>query len=222
MLVLSNSLTQTADEGSLKLASSLVKRIKNKDPDQTCVVSFEREFPEGDLHLELNKLHLSSRLIKLLRKQNNPVLYIPFPAPTTSMTIRIWLLSLFARRGMRVMMVRQYYMNRLAVALLGNSRAELVVFSKKAHDYYRSIVNNRVLYLKTGVDTERFTPVTTDRKRELKIKYGFDPDRPIILHVGHMKEGRNVTQLMKIDEKYQVLLVVSTIRPKALWVRSFC
>ncbi|MBE6622772.1 MAG: glycosyltransferase family 4 protein [Ruminococcaceae bacterium] len=209
MLILSNSLTQSADEGSLKLASSLVKRIKNKYPENTYIVSFEREFPQGDEHLSLNKLHISRRLISLIKKQK--VLYIPFPAPTTSMAVRIFLLSLFARRGLRVMMIRQYPMNRAAQALLRFSGAELVVFSKKACDYYSPIVNGRVQYLKTGVDTEKFKPVSAQKARELKIKYGFDPESPIVLHVGHMKEGRNVAELTKIDKKYQVLLVVSTL-----------
>lgn len=211
MLILSNSLTDTADEGSLKLASNLVKRIQNKYPSDTYVVSFEREFPTSDVHLELNRLHISKRLISMIRKRKQPVLYIPFPAPTTSMAIRIRILSIFARHGLRVMMTRQYPMSRVAAALLRQSRAELVVFSKKACDFYRPMVKGRVIYLKTGVDAEKFAPVSEQKARELKIKHGFDPDRPIVLHVGHMKEGRNVSQLMKIDEKYQVLLVTSTL-----------
>ena len=211
MLILSNSLTGKADEGSLKLASSLVKRIKSKHPSDAMVVTFERESPLSDLHLELSKLHISSRLISLIRGEKDDVLYIPFPAPTTSMAVRVFLLSLFVRRGFRVMMIRQYPMSRIAAALLRWSKAEIAVFSKKACDFYRSIVKERVLYLKTGVDTEKFAPVSERTSRELKIKYGFDPDRPMVLHVGHMKEGRNVAELMKIDEKYQVLLVVSTL-----------
>lgn len=209
MLILSNSLSQTADEGSLKLATNIVKRLKKENPD-TYIVSYERSFDESDLHLQLNKFHISTRLISLLKKRKQPVLYIPFPAPTLSMAIRIWILSFFARYGLNVMMVRQYPMNRIAKILLKLSKAELIVFSKKAYGFYHDIVGDRVVYLKTGIDTNKFVPVSFDRVRDLKIKYGFDPDRPIILHVGHMKEGRNIAELMKIDEKYQVLLVVST------------
>lgn len=211
MLILSNSLTQSADEGSLKLASSLVKRIKTKYPDSTYVVSFEREFPDSDIHVNLNKFHLTRQLISIIRKQNQSVLYIPFPAPTLSMSIRIFLLSLFCRKGLRVMMIRQYPMNCVSKILLRLSKAEIVAFSKKAYEFYYPMVKGRVLYLKSGIDTKKFVPVSEEKSRELKIKYGFDPERPIILHVGHMKEGRNVAELKKIDKKYQVLLVVSTL-----------
>lgn len=210
MLILSNSLTQVDDEGGLKLATSIVKRIKQKD-ESTFVAAFEREFALSDTHLRLNKFHLSRQLISLIRKQKQPVLYIPFPAPTTSMAIRIRLLSLFAKKGLRVMLVRQYPMSSFARRLLRKSKAEIVVFSKKAQEFYSDIVGDKTLYLKTGIDTEKFFPVSPEKSKELKTKYGFSPDRPIVLHVGHMKEGRNVRELMKISEKYQVVLVISTL-----------
>ncbi len=211
MFILSNSLTDNADEGSLKLASSLVKRIQNKYPNDTYVVSFEREFSASDTHIKLNKFHISLRLISLMLRKKQEVLYIPFPAPMTSMAIRIRLLSLFARGKLRVIMIRQYPINRISTVLLRRSKAELAVFSKKAFDFYSSLFPGRVIYIKTGIDIDKFKPVSEQESRELKIKYGFDPDRPIVLHVGHMKEGRNIAQLKKIDAKYQVLLVVSTL-----------
>jgi glycosyltransferase involved in cell wall biosynthesis len=210
MLVLSNSLTQMDDEGSLKLASSIVKRLKRSDKE-CFIVSFEREFPQSDIHLQLNKFHLSRELAALIRKKKQSVLYIPFPAPMLSMVLRIWLLSWICRYGLKVMMIRRYPMNMLERFLLRLSGAELVVFSQDARDYYRSMVGKRVQYLKTGVDTEKFVPVSDREQRKLKQKYGFDPDRPLILHVGHMKQGRNIAQLMKIDPVYQVLLVISSL-----------
>ena len=210
MLIFSNCLTNKADEGCLKLATSIVKRIKQKD-ENVFVISFERMFSLSDINLEINKFHINRQLISLIRKKKQPVLYIPFPAPSFSMSLRIWLLSLFARYGLRVIMVREYPMNRVARWLLRSSKAELVVFSKDAFDFFHLIVGDRIMYLKTGVDTEKFTPVTPAKVRELKVKYGFDPDKPLVLHVGHMKSGRNIAELMKIDSKYQILLVVSTL-----------
>lgn len=210
MIVLSNCLTKVIDEGGLKLATSIVKRMKEKDKD-VFVVSFEREFPQSDLHLPLNKFHISKQLISLLKKKKQPVLYIPFPAPTRSMMLRIFLLSLFARHGLRVMLIRQYPLDGFSKMLLQHSKAELVVFSKQAQEFYRGSVKNKVTYLKTGIDTQKFKPVSPQEAKELKKKYGFDCDKPLVLHVGHMKQGRNVKELMKISEDYQVLLVISTL-----------
>jgi glycosyltransferase involved in cell wall biosynthesis len=60
------------------------------------------------------------------------------------------------------------------------------------------------------VDVHKFTPVPSDISKALKEKYGFDPDRPVLLHVGHMNKGRNIEELLKLDKKYQILLVTST------------
>lgn len=210
MIILSNCLTKTVDEGCLKLANSLVDRIK-KNSDQTYVISFERDCDKSDIHLQLNKFHISRKLVSIIKKKRQPLLYIPFPAPSFSMVLRIWLISLFSRHGFRVVMTRRYPMNRLSKILLKMSKAELVVFSKEAKDFYGSIVKNRVLYIKTGIDTERYVPVSANEKNSLKLKYGLDPNKPTVLHVGHMKRGRNVAELLKINEKYQVLLVISTM-----------
>lgn len=206
MIVLSNSLTDSADEGGLKLATSLVKRLEN-----AYIVTYDRKSELSDEHLEINKFMLNRRLISIIRQKKQPVLYIPFPAPSFSMALRIFIVSLFARYGLRVVLVRQYPMSKLAKLLVKLSKAELVVFSGRAKEFYSKLVTNNINYLRTGVDTKKFLPVSEERTKQLKIKYGFDADRPLILHVGHMKDGRNVKELMKLDEKYQILLVVSTL-----------
>lgn len=210
MLILSNCLTEAADEGGLKLATSLVKRIKAAQK-QTCVVTYERQSGLSDLHLKLNKFMLNRELIRVIRREKQPVLYIPFPAPSLSMALRIRIVAAFAGKGLKVMMIRQFPMGRIERFLLSRSRAELIVFSEQAKTFYESITDNAVTYVKTGVDTGRFVPVTPEETKMLKSRYGLDPDRPVVLHVGHMKEGRNVRQLMKLDPAYQVLLVISTL-----------
>ncbi len=210
MIVLSNCLTKIVDEGGLKLATSLVTRAKEKNRDIT-VVSFEREFPLSDVHLKLNKFHLSKKLIGLLKKESQKVVYIPFPAPTRSMMLRVFLLSMFVKCPLQVVLIRQYPLDEISRMLLQKSKAELIVFSKQAKDFYTNEVKNTVSYFKTGIDTKKFVPVSAEKAKELKVRYGFDAEKPLVLHVGHMKQGRNVKELMKISENYQVLLVVSTL-----------
>lgn len=210
MIVLSNSLSDRADEGGLKVASSIVKRIKQAKND-TLVVTYDRRADLSDIHLDINKLMLSRKLISIINKNKTEVLYIPFPAPTFSMAVRIFVLSIFARFGLRVVLLRQYPMNGLARLLLRLSGCCVVVFSESAKEFYSPMVKGRIEYVKLGVDTQRFTPVSPQEAAELKVKYGLDPQRKVILHAGHMKEGRNIATLSKIDKKYQVLLVVSTL-----------
>ena len=210
MLILSNCLSEIADEGGLKLAGSLVKRIKQAD-SKTKVISYERESCLSDCFLRVNKFMINRELISMLRRNPDGLLYIPFPARSLAMALRIWIVSCFAGRNMKVMLIRQYPFEGIARFLLKASGAELLVFSAEAKAFYENAVNNHVTYLKTGVDTGKYVPVTPEKARSLKEAWRFDPNRPLVLHVGHMKEGRNIRQLMKLDKDYQILLVISSL-----------
>lgn len=212
MVILSNCLTEVVDEGCLKVANSLVKRIKAVD-ESVKVISFERRSGLSDIHLNLNKLLLNCSLIRELRNNRENVLYIPFPAKTRSMVIRTCVLSAFARERLHVLVAMtggEYA--AWSKILLRLSGAHIYVLSESAALHYKSIVGeSRVTYLRTGVDTNRFTPIAAEKVIELKEKYGLDPSKKVVLHVGHLKEGRNIAQLMKLDPQYQIVLVVSTL-----------
>ncbi|MBR5773390.1 MAG: hypothetical protein IKY44_00935, partial [Clostridia bacterium] len=66
MLILSNALTNVVDEGCVKVANSLVKRIKSTD-ESTTVITFDRQSDLADEHLAVNKLLLSRGLISRVR-----------------------------------------------------------------------------------------------------------------------------------------------------------
>lgn len=212
MLVLSNCLTEVVDEGCLKVANSLIKRIKVADEDVK-VISFERKSNLSDIHLNLNKLLLNACLIRELRKTRETVLYIPFPAKARSMVVRTCVLSIFVRKRLRVLFAmtggKYAFWTKILLRLSG---VHIYALSESAAQHYKSMIGeSRVTYLRTGVDTKRFVPVTAEKASELKKKYGLDPSRKVVLHVGHLKEGRNIAQLMKLDSRYQILLVVSTL-----------
>lgn len=203
-------MAEISDEGCLKVAKSLVGRIKKTKPE-TMVVTYERESDLSDAHLCMNKLMLSHELFSLIRKHNEPVLYIPFPARTLATALRVFVVSLCTRKKLSVVSVMKYHTNFISRVFLRLSGADFVVFSNDAAEFYKKILGKkRVIYLKTGVDTQKFVPVSAQRKAELKEKYGFD-GRKVILHVGHLNQGRNIAELMKFDEKYQILLVTSTL-----------
>lgn len=210
MLILSNCLTETPDEGSLKVAESLVSRIKAAVPETT-VISYERRSRLTDIFLKLNKLLLSRELTGLLKEKQEPVLYLPFPTRALPMAARIFLLSHLCPEKVSVVLSMTRPHGPLSRLLLKRSRAHLFVLSRRTAEIYSQMVGeDRVTYLKTGVDTRRFHPVSPERAAELKRKYGLDPSRKVLLHVGHLKAGRNLARLMEIDSDCQILLVAST------------
>lgn len=212
MLILTNCLTDTPDEGCVKVANSLTWRLKQRSPETTTVVTYERRPARSDIHLKLGKLLVAPSLIKLLRKRREPVIYIPFPARLLPTAVRIFLLSLFARNGIKtVLVMRQGSAGWLAKLLLRLSHSEIVALSREAFELYNGIVGNRASYLRCGVDTEKYTPVDESTKAALRQKYDIPVDKTVVTHVGHLSQGRNIRTLLNVSAEHQVLLVVSTL-----------
>lgn len=209
VIVLTNCLADHADEGSVKTAVELTARLK-KLPGIT-VITYERRSRLSDIHLKLNKLLLGGGLPGILRKKREPVLYIPFPAPMLSTALRIWLLSRFATHGLRVLLVMQGKMGKAADMLIRLSGAEIITLSRQTWAYYHQRIGSRAHYLKAGVDTRRFAPVLPEEKRKLREKYGFRSDEKLLLHVGHLHEGRNIRCLLDVPPQWRVVLAVSTL-----------
>ena len=107
MIVLSNCLTDRADEGCRKVVASLVRRIEKAAPE-TLVISCGSDSALCDRHIPVNKLMLSFRLAKLLRRQKEPVLYLPAPAKMRATAIRLYVLSRFAKWGLRVLLPMEF------------------------------------------------------------------------------------------------------------------
>ena len=211
MLILSNCLTQTADEGCLKVAVSLVKRIKAKAPETT-VIGYQRESPLSDVCLPINKWMLNKKLIGYLHQKKQPVLFIPFSAKMRSTALRTFVVSLFAKGPVLLMQSMHSEMDTLAKLLMKLSRAKILSLSQCSYAYYRQRLGNQAVYLKTGVDTQRFSPCTPQEKAALRRKFNLPEDKPIVLHVGHLKSGRNISQFLKLEEQFHGLIVVSTHR----------
>ncbi len=209
MIILTNCLTKTTDEGALKVANSLIKQLKEQRSNVK-VVSYERKTECSDIHLSLNKLMINPELLRYLRHTDEEVIYIPFPAGMIPIFARVFILSLFARKRLKIILMMQDRINLVGKFLLGISSAETFSLSKESWSKCEGIIGRKAKYLKAGVNTEKYIPVPEWKKAELKRKYGVPEDSVVVLHVGHMKEGRNIQKLLNLDEKYFVLIVIST------------
>lgn len=209
MLILTNCLSEVVDEGCLKIANSLTKRLC-KDHD-VYTITYDRKNSLSDIHISINKLMLSNSLKKILKSHDDNVMYIPFPAKAISTAVRVFMLSLICPKKLGVVLTQTASVGKIAKLLLRLSRAQLIVLSNSTYTFYKNSGFKKVSYIKAGVDPKRFLPVSKEEQTTLKTKYGFDSKRPVVLHVGHLNYGRNVHKLTQVDEKYQVVLVCSTL-----------
>jgi glycosyltransferase involved in cell wall biosynthesis len=66
-------------------------------------------------------------------------------------------------------------------------------------------------YLPVGVDTDKFRPMR--RRDELRVKYGLDLDKYLLLHIGSISLGRNLDAIRYLkDDETDVLIIGRTSR----------
>lgn len=209
MIILSDCMTETDDEGCIKVANSLAKKLKAQAPETT-IISYGRKPKFSDKHLKLNCLFLNKHLHAFLRQKNEAVLYIPFASNTFASSVRTFVLSLFTHRRVRVIFALRFPMRLPAKAFLSFSHAKIISLSQASYRFYQGIPGCEAVYLKTGIDVEKFVPVSVSQKAELRRKYGIPIGMKVLLHVGHLKKGRNIEKLLEINDQYHIILVVSS------------
>lgn len=65
-------------------------------------------------------------------------------------------------------------------------------------------------FLPNGVDTEKFQPVNLDFKTKLREKYKINHNKFVILHVGNIRKGRNLSVLERINQEDVEVIIVSS------------
>ncbi len=207
MIIISDCLTDKADEGTIKIASKLAKMLRQHNAK---IFQLNDSFSLSDKQYTVGKIGISYELIKDLRKSKQCVLYIPNASMTLGICLKAFMIKIFSGCRLFLLPVYRRSVTPIMKLLLQLSKAELIVLSKESYDSYDKILKNKVHYVKAGVDTTKFIPVTAERKKELREKYGLKKDDKILLHVGHMVEARNLRKLLDVSDEYHVVVVVST------------
>jgi len=69
----------------------------------------------------------------------------------------------------------------------------------------------RVEILPNGVDVKRFHAVNPEEKKRLREKYHLDSTLPVILHVGHLEEARNLGKLIPLREQGMQVVIAGSV-----------
>lgn len=167
-----------------------------------------------DIQIETNKLLLSRRMRKAVRDYKpDSLIYIPTSAATSASFIRGRVLKSYAGNvplAIISLQPRQY--SNISSSIINALSPDVIYVQSQAsvNLLRKAGLNAKVVY--AGVDTGRFRPVTSAEKNNLRNKYNIDKGSYVALHVGHIREGRNISELAKITSLpgVQVVLIGSS------------
>ena len=212
MVILTDCFKEKLDEGCIKVANSLSKRFKDKK--KSYLISYGEKTACVDEVVKTDKAFLAGGLYKALAGTKGSILFLPFSSNSKGGIVKTFFLAKKSKRDVFAVFTLRHTMQGWEKSLLRASNAKVITLSKDSYDYFREVVGDKAVYLKTGIDTKRFKPVSVEEKNRIREKYGLKPEDKVVIHVGHLKEGRNVDKLLSLGKDYKAVLVVSSVTQK--------
>lgn len=212
MIVVSDCLKDKADEGCIKVASTLAKKLKDMG---NYIISTREQTSFSDEAAKCNKFFSNRELYKAISKGEGNILYIPFSSNTLGSAVRILFLTKKSGKKVNALFTLCWQMNGFVKLLLRLSKCNIVTLSKESFVYYtQELPQNKCFNVYTGVDSKKFVPVDDEQKIELRDKYGIPLNKRVVLHAGHLKKERNIEAFLEMPEEYYAILVFSSVTEK--------
>ena len=202
------------DEGIRIFAAELARAL-SRSHQLLLVSEKEGELDGRTIHGALTDRYFLSRSLADLLHGFGPdgVVYIPWTSLTARTIVRTWALRRYAPGARIGLVTLQPRPVDLLSRVLSMRKGPDIVMSTgpSAQDQARRL-GMPTARIATGVDHSRFRPASPEQRAELRRRANIDPDRFVVLHVGHLKESRNVGVLARIAGLTGVscLLVAST------------
>lgn len=194
------------DEGVKNLAYMIYQTL-----DSSNDVKLIRDFP----HLPnfINSILIIPRIIfSSMSAGSDKVVYIPKGALTFSAIIKVWLARIFLGNRLSVVSVQRKTLGQFQKRIVRKLKVGTVFTLSAAMANELSDIGIPADVLPTGIDLSKFTPDTAS-KAGLRKKYSLPDDKRILLHVGHIRESRNILWLQDIQKSLpdiQVVIIGST------------
>lgn len=141
----------------------------------------------------------------------NPQLIHYIFGPSLRSFVLLKIISFYCPGAKTVMSAMHPYFSSLSKYLIPPLKPNLVLAQSYEMEGIFKKLGCKTEFLPCGVDTRRFSPDLAMTKDELREKHRINKEKFVILHIGSIKEGRNIQLLEKLQKKNnQVVIVGST------------
>ena len=217
MIVITDILREPFDEGAKIATLNLLNELKQKY--DSIVISINcNETPDFVNHSFIsNKLLFDIKLYKKIREYNGKVLYIPEASITTVSFIRARLIQVFTKKRVIMVSMQQRPYGYFSKLMIKHILCVCVITQSENSALYLNGIGIKSRILPLGVDDTKFNPMEVKAKVILRDRYSIPSDSIVILHVGHIRTGRNLNWLLEIKSRLteiEVIVAGSTSTPQ--------
>lgn len=141
----------------------------------------------------------------------NPEIIHYIHGPSVKSFILLKLISFYCRDAKTVMSAMHPGFSFLSKRVIPMFKPDVILVQSIETEEKFKKLGCETEFMPCGVDVERFKPVTEKAKEELRGKYEIEKEKFVILHVGSIKEGRNVQLLEKLQKENNQVIVVGAV-----------
>jgi glycosyltransferase involved in cell wall biosynthesis len=215
--LVSENLAGPPDEGTKKLALALAQSLARRHDVSIVCTESAPDLPGARLAPAPRSFVSGALRAALVQSRPELLIYIARSSTTFMTFVRSRLLKAYwpaAKLVVAGLQARRH--GRLQRPLIRHLAPDLVCVQSRASRAYLEALGLDVELVPSGVDLERFQPVSPADRHALRDRFGLRRDLPVALHVGHLQAGRGIHVLAELAalRTCQVVLVASTSTPQ--------
>lgn len=216
ILLITDTLKPPYDEGFKKTVYNLYKELNKL---YKIKVICREGFNDDNIWIvSTNALFISCKIYFFIRKfKPDAIIYFPFSSATIASYVRLFIFKLYSLHAKHIFFILQpKIINKIYIGLAKFCvhKSNCLTSSIIQHEIWKSQkIQSELIPLLTNLSN--FNPLKSEEEKyKLRIKYNLPLNKKIILHTGHINEGRNLQTLIPIQKKgYQLLIIESTSTP---------
>jgi glycosyltransferase involved in cell wall biosynthesis len=213
-LVFSERLRAPYDEGIKKLTTHLARGVGPKHRVLVLTSGGERDESYGIENVDANRLLLSARLGRMIRRfRPQAIVYVPTACATVFSFLRARVLRFYGRGVPAVLITLQpRHYTACGRWLIGRVSPDWVLAQSLSTAGELERLGCRTSLLPPAVDVQRFRPALQAERAALRIRYGVSAEATVVTHVGHLKGKRNLSHFLALQGLvgYHTIIVAST------------
>ncbi|MBL7124590.1 MAG: glycosyltransferase family 4 protein [Dehalococcoidales bacterium] len=168
-------------------------------------------------HLEVLPLDVKSVFRKTFWKQLRsfkPQIIHYVPGPSLISFILAKVLSLYSSNAKVVMSAVHPSLSSVTRRFVSLLKPDLILTQSYDTEEMFNNLGLKTEFLPSGVDVERFIPVSTEARNSLRDKYGLSREDFIVLHVGSIAGNRNLQVLPELQKMGNRVIIVGSTSTK--------
>ena len=203
MIIITDILRTPFDEGAKVAIFYLMRSLKQQFECNIFSVNGLGIFDFVDFYLKTNKLLFDLTFYRELKDYNyDKLLYIPEASITLASFFRARFLQIFTGKKVTIFSLQPRKYNLLVKIMIKFIRPECIITQTDVTAKYLENLGINCKVVPLGVDDTKYNEFDTTKKMILREKYSIEPDKTILLHVGHIKSSRNLDWFIQIKEKF--------------------